>query len=144
MNSGVVLIEEAPQSIALNEASIYQLTKAGLEFVLGISRRRIIIHRILAQKSNPSAFQRCLSGSTATQTSTKSSLGTVLPLTTERVARKRLTKPPELEQVEHVNSFDSDSMIKGLSSAQVLRWIVESLSKLLTLESCFRPMRSRE
>ena len=46
----------------------------------------------------------------------ETSLGTVLPLTTERVARKRITKPPDLELVEHGKP----------------------------LERCVRPMRSRE
>ena len=46
----------------------------------------------------------------------ETSLGTVLPLTTERVARKRITKPPDLELVEHGKP----------------------------LERCVRPMKSRE
>ena len=122
--------------------------------------------------NTPRHYRRCLSGSTATQTSKKSSLGPVVPLTTERVARKRLTKPPELELVEYVDSFMKDvarclrpvrengaSVISGPKGSDPIdageftpkdsrkptcEQNRASFTKAISLESCFRPMRSRE
>ena len=66
-----------------------------------------------ANSSQVDRSQLCMpEGSNLNETS----LGTVLPLTTERVARKRITKPPDLELVEHGKP----------------------------LERCVRPMKSRE
>ena len=88
----------------------------------------------------------------------KASPGTVVPLTTGRVARKCLTKPLDLELVEHVDSFDcgvaawieperDPCLIEKSISAEV-KSIVQPRNrptfKAISLKSCVRPMRSRE
>lgn len=73
----------------------------------------------------------------------KESPGTVEPLTTGRVARKCLTKPHDLELVEHVDSFD------GVKSSRIrahsLSWMQASDTfKAISLERCVVPTRVRE
>ena len=88
----------------------------------------------------------------------KASPGTVVPLTTGRMARKCLTKPLDLELVEHVDSFDcgvaawieperDPCLIEKSISAEV-KSIVQPRNrptfKAISLKSCVGPMRSRE
>lgn len=103
--------------------------------------RSAIAHRALDSRPVPTTTNKAFwQKSRRVLVKTKSRL--CRPLTTERVARKRITKPPELELVEYVDSFKKRPDSGCARSAR--KFTAGRFTKTISLESCFSPMRSRE